>query len=144
TSSVLVSKWRRKEIKEEDGDMKRLRNLPLTFLLLLYVCLLTTTLASSGFIPLKTAYTKVAVPSYFYPGQLWTQMEKGVPTVGLALLNPDSGPGPSKNTAYVNQVKDTGAMGITVIGYVPTAYAGTHNVTRTLAAAKQDVDKYYN
>jgi hypothetical protein len=87
---------------------------------------------------------KVAVPSYFYPGSLWTQMESGAPTVGLAIINPNSGPGTSKDQNYANQVTSTEAKGITVVGYVSTSYAGTQNTARTLAAAEQDVDTYYS
>ena len=87
---------------------------------------------------------KVAVPSYFYPGPLWTTMEGGFPTVGLAIINPDSGPGTSPDLNYANQVTYTKAAGITVVCYVSTSYAGTLNPSRTLEAAKLDVDKYYS
>src|SRR5947209_3848651 len=86
----------------------------------------------------------VAVPSYIYPGSLWARMENGAPTVGLAIINPDSGPGASKDQNYANQVANTEAKGMTVVGYVSTSYAGTQNTTRTLAAAEHDVDTYYS
>lgn len=86
----------------------------------------------------------VAVPSYFYPGSLWTQMDSGAPTVGLAIINPNSGPGTSKDQNYADQVTSTEAQGIMVVGYVSTSYAGTQNTARTLAAAEQDVDTYYS
>lgn len=71
-------------------------------------------------------------------------MENGAPTVGLAIINPDSGPGASEDQNYANQVTSTEAKGITVVGYVSTSYAGTQNTTRTLAAAEHDVDTYYS
>jgi hypothetical protein len=71
-------------------------------------------------------------------------MDSGTPTVGLAIINPNSGPGTSKDTNYANQVTTTEAAGITVVGYVATGYAGTVTTSRTLAAAKQDIDTYYN
>ncbi len=86
----------------------------------------------------------VAVPSYFYPGSLWTQLESGAPTVGLAIINPNSGPGASKDPNYANQVTSAEAAGVKVIGYVSTSYAGTQNTARTLAAAEKDVDTYYS
>src|SRR6266568_3633523 len=89
------------------------------------------------------ALEKVAVPSYFDPGSLWTQMESGASTTGLAIMNPNSGPGTSKDQRYADQVTHTEAKGIIVVGYISTSYAGTHNTTRTLAAAEQDVDTYY-
>ena len=115
----------------------------------------TTTLAAShlnaGHADSNTAHKyaqagsqHVAVPSYFYPGSLWTQMESGAPTVGLAIINPDSGPGASKDQNYANQVTSTEAKGIIAIGYVSTAYAGTQNAARTLAAVEHDVDTYYS
>jgi Spherulation-specific family 4 len=86
----------------------------------------------------------VAVPSYIYPGSAWTQIDDGAPTAGLAIINPDSGPGASSNSDYANQVTTSEAAGITVIGYVSTSYAGSVNTARTLAAAEQDIDTYYS
>jgi hypothetical protein len=87
---------------------------------------------------------QVAVPSYFYPGSLWTQMESGAPTPGLAIINPNSGPGTSEDPNYADQLTQAEAKGIIVVGYIATAYAGTQDHTRTLAAVEQDVDKYYS
>ena len=81
---------------------------------------------------------KVAVPSYFYPGSTWTQLESGAPTVGLAIINPNSGPGGSVDANYVSQVTSSRAKGITVIGYVHTSYG-----TRSLTVVKAEVDAYY-
>lgn len=82
---------------------------------------------------------KVAVPSYFYPGEsYWTQLENGAPTVGLAIINPDSGVGATLDPNYVTQTNSTKAKGITVIGYVYTSYGA-----RALTAIKAEIDKYY-
>ncbi len=86
---------------------------------------------------------RVAIPSYFYPGSLWTQLDNAAPAVGLAIINPDSGPGTNKDQNYANQVTNTEAAGITVVGYVSTSYAGTRNPARTLAVAERDVNMYY-
>jgi len=80
----------------------------------------------------------VAVPSYFYPGALWTQLDAGAPTVGLAVVNPSSGPGTAPDANYVNQVSQTRALGIKVVGYVDTAYG-----LRTLSSVEADVDRQY-
>lgn len=87
---------------------------------------------------------KVAVPSYFDPGSPgWTQMEKDSSTSSLASINPNSGPGASQDPNYADQVTQAIKAGILVVGYISTSYAGTQDHTRTLAAAKQDVDSYY-
>ena len=81
---------------------------------------------------------RVAVPSYFYPGPLWTELEGGAPTVGLAIINPNSGPGPTADPNYAAQVTHTRAAGITVIAYVYTSYGA-----RSAAAVEADIDAYY-
>src|SRR5437763_1718557 len=82
--------------------------------------------------PVSKAYAlgtnqQIAIPSYFYPGSLWTQLEQAAPTVGLTIINPLNGSvspydshkgGFDQN--YLNQVKSTQAKGITVLGYVWT------------------------
>lgn len=82
---------------------------------------------------------RIAVPSYFYPGPLWTQLEAAAPPVGLAIINPNSGPGTASNPAYVNQVQQTQARGITVLGYVFTQY-GARPQTQVTA----DIDAYFS
>ena len=64
----------------------------------------------------------VAIPSYSYPGPLWTQMEDAYPTVGLAIINPNSGPGAAQNADYADQVASSQAAGLVVLGYVHTSY----------------------
>jgi len=87
------------------------------------------------------AAQRVAIPSYFYPGTFWTQLESAIPTVGLAIINPASGPGPAIDPAYVAQVNHTKSVGganVVVIAYVDTAYAA-----RPLADVEADIDTYY-
>jgi hypothetical protein len=92
-----------------------------------------------------STHEKVAVPSYFDPGSLgWTQMEQNASTSGLAIINPNSGPGTSQDQDYANQVTQAEKAGIIVVGYVSTSYAGTQDHTRTLTAAEKDVDSYYS
>lgn len=99
-----------------------------------YEALLVTATTSS-----TSLLQKVAVPSYFYPGEsYWTQLENGVPTVGLAIINPKDGVGSQKDPNYVTQTNSTKAKGITVLGYVYTKYGA-----RTLPTIKAEIDKYY-
>ena len=81
----------------------------------------------------------IAVPSYFYPGALWTQLADGAPTASLAIINPNSGPGVSSDPNYVTATNSTRAAGVRVIGYVYTSYSA-----RSAAAVQADIDQYYN
>jgi len=84
------------------------------------------------------AAQRIAVPSYFYPGPLWAELESGAPTAGLAIINPNSGPGPTTDPNYAAQVTHTRAAGMTVIAYVYTSYAA-----RSAPAVEADIDAYY-
>ncbi len=81
---------------------------------------------------------KMAIPSYFYPGDYWTQLEQGTPTVGLAIINPDNGPGKKFDQSYADEVAKAKASGAWVIGYVATGY-GKRNRDRV----KSEIKKYY-
>jgi hypothetical protein len=80
----------------------------------------------------------MAIPSYFYPGDLWTQLEQAAPTVGLSIINPASGPGKSLDQSYVDEVAKAKASGVWVIGYVDTSYG-----KRSKAKVKADINKFY-
>ncbi len=87
---------------------------------------------------------QMAVPAYFYAtSSHWTQLQNSGPSsggpVGIAVMNPNSGPGSRQNLDYVNAVNNTRAAGVKVFGYVYTSYGA-----RRLAAVKSDIDKYYN
>lgn len=83
----------------------------------------------------------IGVVSYFTPGALWGAI--ATPRVGLAIINPNSGPGTAKDDGYAQQVIRTQATGTTVLGYVATAYGGSHNGTRTLANVERDITNYF-
>lgn len=89
--------------------------------------------------PPADADQTIAVPSYFYPGPLWTQMEEAVPTVGLAIINPFNGPGATQNPDYTAQVIRSQAAGLTVLGYVHSSYG-----LRPVAEVKADIDRFYD
>ena len=87
---------------------------------------------------------QMAVPAYFYAtSSYWTQLQNAGPSsdgpVGIAVMNPNSGPGSRQNLDYVNTVNKTKAAGVKVFGYVYTGYG-----SRRLSAVKSDRDKYYN
>ena len=79
----------------------------------------------------------IAVPSYFGPGPLWARMERARPGVGMAIINPSNGPGAARDSRYAAQVKNSQSAGLTVLGYVHTAYGA-----RRASAVRADVDAY--
>lgn len=87
----------------------------------------------------------LAIPSYFRPDTeddddpYWTQMEQGVPTVRLAIINPASGPGFSPDKLYQDQVAHSHAAGLLVLGYVDTGYG-----LDPIWDVKCQVDLYYD
>ncbi len=87
--------------------------------------------------PASAQIQHMAVPSYFYPGPIWTTLDAAAPTVGLAIINPNSGPGTSANPDYVKQVKESKAHGVKVIAYIHTSYG-----KRPFAEVKSEVQKY--
>jgi len=85
---------------------------------------------------------KIGVPAYFYPDYqdpVWAAMLTSFPTCGLAVANINSGPGgPTIDTNYQSQVVLTQEAGLTVVGYVDSAYA-----TKSLANFKTEVDAWF-
>lgn len=83
----------------------------------------------------------IMVPLYTYPGGTWDRVietkndHPGVPIV--AIVNPASGPGGSKDPNYVSGIEDLKAAGVIVLGYVSTAYTG-----RSLDEVRSDIDKW--
>jgi len=81
---------------------------------------------------------RLADPSYFYPGAIWAKLEAAAPVAGIAVMNPNSGPGTAINPAYTAQVAEAKSRGLKVIGYVDTAYG-----KRSLDLVKADVEDYF-
>ena len=102
--------------------------------------ILVSTFASSGWGLVQDIY----VPSYVYPcsgtaGCAWDVFKNGST---LVIINPNSGPGTSNNSDYVdlvNTVKTGSSTVKTVLGYVSTSY-GNRNST----LVKQDINTYYS
>lgn len=84
---------------------------------------------------------RIAVPSYFYPGPTWTPLLAAAPNVGLAIINPASGPGDKADPAYVTQVAAARRAGVTVLGYVTTNYA---KPDRPLDKVTGEIDRYFS
>lgn len=82
---------------------------------------------------------RIAIPSYFEPGELWNQLIAGAPTVGLAIINPADGPGSSVDPAYQTTVTQSQRNGILTLGYVATNYG-----RRSLTAVQQEIRRYFS
>lgn len=92
----------------------------------------------TGYNPVIETKQKIAIPSYFYPGSLWTQMENAYPTIGIAIINPNSGAGDSEDSNYDSQVAKSQLSGLKILGYSHTSYGN-----RDITDVKKDIDKYY-
>jgi hypothetical protein len=87
------------------------------------------------------------IPLYSYPlhdaSCAWQRVAaaaRATPAVAFtAVINPDSGPAPAGLDAeYRRGVRLLRAAGVTLLGYVSTAYA-----RRPLAAVRRDIDRYH-
>ncbi len=92
----------------------------------------------------------LAVPAYFAPGASWTQLDQAAPPTGLAVINPNNGPGASLDPGYATQVAASQTAGVAVLGYVYTKYANSQTDTvtnggydRTIANVEADIDRYF-
>jgi hypothetical protein len=110
--------------------------------LVLSVTSLLSVLVATGH---ATAQQQIAVPTYFFPtfdgngnpNGYWGQFFSAVPTAGLGVINPNSGPGSAPSTSYQNLMSKK-PSGVKLIGYVYSDYGA-----RDLGVVKSDVDKYY-
>ncbi|MFC0527742.1 spherulation-specific family 4 protein [Phytohabitans kaempferiae] len=97
---------------------------------------------------------RLAVPAYFYPGgdgaALWQRLT--AQGTGIAVANPFSGPGKTRDPGYAAAIAAAGAAGVTVLGYVPTGYLGTTGRATRLgettpaawsAQVQQDIETWY-
>jgi hypothetical protein len=95
--------------------------------------------------PQADAQQQIAVPTYFFPtfdgagnpSGYWGQFFSAVPTAGLGVINPGSGPGASPSTSYQNLMSKK-PNGVKIIGYVYSDYG-----SRALSSVQADIDKYY-
>jgi hypothetical protein len=82
---------------------------------------------------------RISIPSYFYPGNLWTQAFNAAPKVDFMIINPNSGSGTAINSDYLATVNRARTAGVKIYGYVSTSYGN-----RALALITQDIDNYRN
>lgn len=85
---------------------------------------------------------KLAIPAYFYPSgdgtDYWNSIAKAN-RVGIAVVNPNSGPGSTSDSNYVKVITDSINAGHKVIGYVDTGYFGvTGRTTRSGSTSADD------
>ncbi|RPK67416.1 Spherulation-specific family 4 [Streptomyces sp. ADI96-02] len=99
------------------------------------------------------ASQKVSVPAYFYPGATWDRLIEAGSGVGLAIANPDNGPGAGQDSQYTETIRRAGDAGAKVIGYVATGYFGTSGKTTRSGSTdpdawmqqiKGDIDAWYS
>ncbi|MBM3247662.1 alpha/beta hydrolase, partial [Candidatus Pacearchaeota archaeon] len=74
----------------------------------------------------QSAYSRIVQARNSYPN---------VPIV--VIINPDSGPGATQDSQYVDWISQLQTSGVTVVGYVYTGYG-----TRNINVVKADIDKY--
>ncbi|MFI5407419.1 MAG: spherulation-specific family 4 protein, partial [Nitrososphaerales archaeon] len=83
----------------------------------------------------------IMIPLYTYPGTTWDTViatKNAHPTVPIvAIINPNNGPGNSKDTNYVTEIQQLQSSGIIVMGYVQTNYAMQNTTT-----IQSDIDSY--
>ena len=119
--------------------MPALQLMPLRVSASLLVVVIALLVALVIFLIPASSGQRMAVPAFFAPGRLWSQVDSAVPTLRLVVVNPASGPGPAYDQSYEGVVRTAQKRGITVVGYVDTNYGA-----RGLSAVESDVDKYYS
>ncbi|CUR52255.1 putative spherulin 4 [Nitrosotalea devaniterrae] len=71
--------------------------------------------------------TGVMIALYTYPGSTWdvvAQAKSAHPSVPvIAIINPNNGPGSSRDANYVSGIQELHAAGVIVLGYDATGYA---------------------
>lgn len=122
---------------------KELQIVPLTVLLMAALFLTSTT----KIIGLPEKITGLIIPLYDDPNSSYWEVVMNAkslhPRVPIAVtVNPDNGPGTTKDQNYTELVKRLKTTGILVLGYVPTNF-GTQNTTRVMNEILE-YKKWYN
>lgn len=92
----------------------------------------------SATLPLSAGGHRLAIPAYFRPGPQWQRLtELGGTTVGLAVMNCDSGPGVQPDFGYLPTLEAARAAGVEVLGYIDT-----DNGRRPHSAVFDDISRY--
>ena len=113
------------------------------------VCISFALLLSGGLSVLSqssasTGLTGIVVPLYTYPTDgSWSSLvniKHSYPSVPIiAIINPNSGVGSSKDSNYVSGIKQLQSAGITVLGYVHTSYG-----SRSVRSLETEITNYKN
>jgi hypothetical protein len=107
----------------------------------LALLLIAVPLVSTGGFAAGASAAGIMVPLYTYPGGTWdtvAQVKRAHTDVPIvAIVNPASGPGFSKDSNYESGIANLKSAGVTVLGYVSTAYTN-----RDIAAVKSDMDRW--
>ena len=89
-------------------------------------------------------FLKLGVASYFGLGTTdWTNLEASGSQVSFALVNPASGPGPSKSSAWAQEMQRLRSAGISVYGYIKSRQAGVGTQARVASDYVNDIDRWY-
>jgi len=80
-----------------------------------------------GLVATASCSHPLGIPAYFYPcttaGCYWEQLNAAGSKIGIAVINPSSGPGTTCNTDYASQIMRTqSATGANVLGYISTKW----------------------
>ena len=86
----------------------------------------------------------VIIPLYTYPTDgSWAtviQAKQANPSVPfIAVINPNTGPGSSQDSNYVQGIKNLQAAGVRVLGYVATGYA-----SNSISSEESQVNSYHS
>jgi hypothetical protein len=112
----------------------------LALMSMLITATLLTSLTTSQQV-FATTNTGIMIPLYTYPGTTWDTViatKNAHPSVPIvAIINPNSGPGNSKDTNYVTGIQNLQSAGVVVIGYVATGYG-----SRSSSTVQADINTY--
>src|SRR5438093_12400260 len=88
--------------------------------------IISVPLLSYSHYALAATTTGVIVPLYTYPDSTWdtvAQAKIAHPSVPVvAIINPDNGPGSSRDSNYVSGIQKLHSAGVVVLGYDATGY----------------------
>ncbi len=94
-------------------------------------------LTSCGISVVKESSNRgLIIPAYFYDSDLWQKVIDADADI-VAIVNPDNGPGNSKDSFYTHKIEDLIAKGKKPVGYVYTTYA-----QRNIEIVKDEIDKW--
>jgi hypothetical protein len=87
--------------------------------------------------PPASSAPRIAALPYVADDTLWAKVIAGAPSVRIAVLNPNSGVGSARDSAFASRTSDAQAAGISVLGYVTTDYT-----VRDFVDVQDEIDTY--